>query len=115
MHQHHIYLVGATYNRIDFTDALTEQGQAFLKIKINEVLNVDYEIVSSVAGVRPTTKDRRPLLGLHPKNPSIAVFNGLGTRGVLQGPSLSNELCDFLIRSKSENSISKFNNISRFN
>ena len=111
----YIYLVGATYNRIDFTDALTEQGQAFLKTKINEVLNVDYEIVSSVAGVRPTTKDRRPLLGLHPKNPSIAVFNGLGTRGVLQGPSLSNELCDFLIRSKSENSISKFNNISRFN
>lgn len=111
----YIYLVGATYNRIDFTDALTEQGQAFLKTKINEVLNVDYEIVSSVAGVRPTTKDRRPLLGLHPKHPSIAVFNGLGTRGVLQGPSLSNELCDFLIRSKSENSISKFNNISRFN
>ena len=111
----YIYLVGATYNRIDFTDALTEQGQAFLKTKINEVLNVDYEIVSSVAGVRPTTKDRRPLLGLHPKYPSIAVFNGLGTRGVLQGPSLSNELCDFLIRSKSENSISKFNNISRFN
>ena len=94
---------------------MTEQGQAFLKTKINEVLNVDYEIVSSVAGVRPTTKDRRPLLGLHPKNPSIAVFNGLGTRGVLQGPSLSNELCDFLIRSKYENSISKFNNISRFN
>lgn len=93
----HLYLVGATYNHIDLTDELTKEGQAFLKEKISDILSVEYEIISSAAGVRPTVKDRKTLIGLHPNYDKIGVFNGLGTRGALQGPLLSAEFSAVLV------------------
>ena len=44
------------------------------------------------AGVRPTVKDRRPLVGTHSGLNSIHILNGLGTRGVMLGPYLANQL-----------------------
>ena len=44
------------------------------------------------AGVRPTVKDRRPLVGTHPIHKQLHVLNGLGTRGVMLGPYLANQL-----------------------
>ena len=98
----HLYVVGATYNHTDFTDELTSEGQRFLKDKIRDILSVDFEVVSSVAGVRPTVRDRKPLIGLHPQHPKIGVFNGLGTRGALQGPYLSANFSAFLTKGKKD-------------
>lgn len=92
----HLYLVGATFIRDDWSNEVTEQGLASLKEKLTEILDVDYEIVASRAGIRPTVRDRRPFLGTHPKHPKLAIFNGLGTRGVIQGPRLSADFSDFL-------------------
>ena len=93
----HLYVVGATYNHTDLTDELTTEGQSFLRDKISDILSVKYEVISSFAGVRPTVKDRKTLIGLHPKYDKIGVFNGLGTRGALQGPSLSAEFSAVLV------------------
>ena len=95
----HLYFVGSTYNHTDLTDQLTEQGQSFLREKISDILSVDYEVIDSLAGVRPTVKDRKPLIGLHPLHSKIGVFNGFGTRGGLQGPSLSVDFSRFLTSS----------------
>lgn len=91
------YTVGATYDREDLTENLTEDGQQFLRDKLDEVLNVEYEIISSVAGVRPTVKDREPLIGMHKEFNNIGVFNGLGARGVLNAPHFSKEFSKGLI------------------
>jgi len=96
----HLFTVGSTYNHTDFTDDLTEAGQDFLRAKVREMLKVDFEVLTSVAGVRPTVKDRRFLIGMHPKYDEIGVFNGLGTRGVLQGPLLSRDFSVFLTQPK---------------
>lgn len=93
----YLYKVGATYNHTDITDELTSEGQVFLRDKISDILSVDFEVISSVAGVRPTVKDRKTLIGLHPNYDKIGVFNGLGTRGALQGPSLSAEFSAVLL------------------
>ena len=93
----HQYLAGATYNHTDLTDDLTPEGQSFLRDKISDILTVEYEVISSVAGVRPTVKDRKTLIGLHPKYHKIGIFNGLGTRGALQGPLLSSEFSTVLV------------------
>ena len=90
------YLVGSTYNHKDLTDGPTAQGKASLKDKLSDILSVGYEVVSCVSGIRPTVKDRKPLVGLHPIHSKIAVFNGLGTRGALQGPYLSDNFSKFL-------------------
>ena len=110
----HLFLVGATYNHTDLTDELTNEGQAFLMNKISDILSVEYEVVSSVAGVRPTVKDRKTLVGLHPKYDKIGVFNGLGTRGALQGPSLSAEFSAILLCNKKNTQNYDNQRITRF-
>ena len=87
-----VYKVGATYDWKDKTNIATETGKQELLEKLNDVVNCKYEIMEHFAGVRPTVKDRRPLVGTHFLHKNVHILNGLGTRGVMFGPYLSNEL-----------------------
>ncbi len=87
-----LYKVGATYNWTDKTDTPTAEGKAELIEKIKEIINCDFEIVEHFAGVRPTVKDRRPLIGTYSNHNSIHILNGLGTRGVMLGPAMAKAL-----------------------
>ncbi len=81
-----LFKVGATYNWEDKTDLPTSEGRGELVLRIKEILQCDFEIISHYAGVRPTVKDRKPLLGNHETHKNLFVLNGLGTRGVMLGP-----------------------------
>ena len=63
------------------------------------------------AGVRPTVSDRRPLIGLHPENKQLAVFNGMGTKGVMIAPYFADQLVNLLLNNKS---LSEEVDITRF-
>ena len=96
----HLYRVGATFNHQQWDDVVTTEGIAYLNDKIEQILEEDFVIVSEKAGVRPTVRDRKPFLGEHPKHKKLAIFNGLGTRGVIQGPYLSAHFTAFLTASE---------------
>ncbi|WP_396181098.1 NAD(P)/FAD-dependent oxidoreductase [Flavobacterium sp.] len=102
-----LYKVGATYNWHDKTNQKTEAGKLELLTSLKELITCDFEVVEHLAGVRPTVKDRRPLLGKHHLHNQLYVLNGLGTRGVLFGPYLSDKLFQFI-----ENGIPLDNEIS---
>lgn len=87
-----MYKVGATYNWADKTDAITEEGKQELITELKQLIDCDFEIVHHFAGVRPTVRDRRPLVGQHFKYKNMYVLNGLGTRGVMFGPFLADAL-----------------------
>jgi glycine oxidase len=87
-----LFKIGATYNWNDKTDIPTAEGKAELIEKIKEIINCDFEIVEHFAGVRPTVKDRRPLVGTYSNHNSIHILNGLGTRGVMLGPAMAKAL-----------------------
>lgn len=106
-----LYKVGATYNWEDKTNTPTAEGKQELIDKITEILNCDFEIVEHFAGVRPTVKDRRPLLGTHPKYINLHILNGLGTRGVMLAPSMAKDLYDFIENGKP---LDKSVNIKRY-
>lgn len=89
-----LFKVGATYNWQDKTDAPTEEGKQELVDRIKEILMCDFEIVKHFGGVRPTVKDRRPLVGTHHEHKSVHILNGLGTRGVMLGPAMAKALFD---------------------
>jgi glycine oxidase len=89
-----LFKVGATYNWKDKTDLPTEEGKTELVERIQEIISCDFEIVTHFAGVRPTVRDRRPLVGTHAIHNRIHVLNGLGTRGVMLGPSMAKALYD---------------------
>ena len=84
-----LFKVGATYNWHDKTAEPTEEGKKELLQRIKEIITCDFEIVKHFGGVRPTVADRRPLIGTHEAHKSLHVLNGLGTRGVMLGPSLA--------------------------
>ncbi len=87
-----VYRVGATYEHLDKTNVPTEAGRQELLEKLRSVLQCNFEVIGHEAGVRPTVRDRQPLLGRHPQWSRLAVINGLGTRGVLFAPSLAEAL-----------------------
>nr|WP_315160225.1 FAD-binding oxidoreductase [uncultured Flavobacterium sp.] len=89
-----LYKVGATYNWKDKTDLPTAEGKAELIERIKEIINCDFEIIEHFAGVRPTVKDRRPLVGTHSEYNRLHILNGLGTRGVMLGPAMAKSLFD---------------------
>ncbi|RUT69418.1 FAD-binding oxidoreductase [Flavobacterium cupreum] len=89
-----LFKVGATYNWQDKTDVPTEEGKQELVDRIKEIITCDFEIVKHFGGVRPTVKDRRPLIGTHHERKSVHILNGLGTRGVMLGPAMAKALFD---------------------
>lgn len=91
-----LYKVGATYNWQDKTNQKTEAGKLELLTSLKELITCDFEVVEHLAGVRPTVKDRRPLLGKHHQHNHLYILNGLGTRGVLFAPYLSDKLFQFI-------------------
>lgn len=105
------YLVGATYHWTDKSWEATEEAKIELRDKLNLLINCDYEIIDQLAGIRPTVKDRRPLVGRHPEFKNMYVLNGLGTRGVMVAPVVSNQLYGFIHNDKaldSEINIQRF-------
>ena len=88
----HHYKVGATFNWKDKTSNPSEEGKEELVEKLKKVINVKYKIIEQTAGVRPTVKDRRPLVGKHPAYPNLIILNGLGTRGVMIAPIIAKQL-----------------------
>ncbi|MGB0896082.1 MAG: NAD(P)/FAD-dependent oxidoreductase [Flavobacteriaceae bacterium] len=88
------YLVGATYHWTDKTWQTTNEAKEELLSKLNTLITCDYKVVDQKAGIRPTVKDRRPLVGQHPKYKNLHVLNGMGTRGVMVAPLMSKHLFD---------------------
>lgn len=108
------YLVGATYNWSDKSWETTQEAAQELQTKLRTILKCDYEIVSQLAGIRPTVNDRRPLVGQHPIYKNLYVLNGLGTRGVMVAPLVSNQLLNSILHNKpldAEIDIKRFNNL----
>ena len=88
----HLYKVGATFNWSDKTSNPSEEGKTELVEKLKKVITVPYKIVEQTAGIRPTVRDRRPLVGVHPAYNKLAILNGLGTRGVMIAPTVAKQL-----------------------
>lgn len=90
-----LFKVGSTFNWEDKTTTPTPAARIAMENKIKDLIDTPYEVVNHWAGIRPTVKDRRPLIGQHPEHPSLFIFNGLGTKGVMIAPYFSQELFAF--------------------
>lgn len=94
---HDNYKFGATYSR-DFQDGAPEdESRVFLIQKLEEITDLPYEILGVEVGVRPTVRDRRPLLGSHHQHKNLLVCNGFGSHGVMMAPTLAKWLLDYAL------------------
>lgn len=81
-----IYKVGSTFSWNDLNTNPTTEGKTFLTTELEKMISCPYKIMNHSAAIRPTTKDRRPIIGIDQKNNSVGIFNGLGTKGVMIAP-----------------------------
>jgi glycine/D-amino acid oxidase-like deaminating enzyme len=106
-----LFKVGATYEWDDKTETPTQAAKSELIEKLEKLIGCAYEIVSHEAGIRPTIKDRKALIGTHPQHKNLHVLNGLGTRGVMLAPKMAQTLFDSI---ESGEEIAPEINIGRF-
>ncbi|PPK86223.1 glycine/D-amino acid oxidase-like deaminating enzyme [Neolewinella xylanilytica] len=83
------YWVGATSQNLWTDEGPTPDARKYLEDRLRELITVPYEIVDHRAAVRPTIRDRRPVIGVHPEHPTLWIFNGLGTKGASLAPLVS--------------------------
>lgn len=95
-----LYYVGSTSGWVFEDEKPTAANKEQLIKKMERALDLDYEIVDHVAAVRPSVKDRRPLIGIHPEHKQLAVFNGMGTKGYSLSPYFAIEMAELLIDGK---------------
>ena len=93
------YRIGATYARTFESLAPTAENKAWLMNQFKKYTSLPFEVLFHGAGLRPTVPDRRPIVGRHPKFPSLSCINGLGSRGVLWAPFLASLLVKHLYAS----------------
>ncbi len=90
------YWIGSTYDWKFNDSEPTEAGKENLIQRLKASLQLPYEVIMHKAAIRPTTKDRRPFLGIHPEYPCLAIFNGMGTKGASLSPFFAQHFVDFL-------------------
>lgn len=83
---------GSTYEFSFAHPEPDELGRMRLFREFERMTGLRPEVVEEQAGIRATTKDRRPVLGSHPSYPGLFVFNGLGSRGFLLAPYLAQKI-----------------------
>lgn len=110
--ENEFYWVGATYDNSDKKNRPTQLKRRSLIEKLESIIMIPYEVAEHNAGIRPSTIDRRPIIGSHPNYKNIYVFNGLGSRGILLAPTLSSWLYNHIYKSLT---ISQEVDIKRFN
>ncbi len=90
------YRLGATYNWSNLVFETNEEAKNALLSRLKEYIKGDIELVQHEAGVRPSSNDRRPILGAHPQHKNLYIFNGLGAKGVMLAPYFAELLADHI-------------------
>ena len=92
----HTFSVGATYGWGDTSPEPTQAKKDELIEKLEAIIKCPYKLLEHNAGIRPTVKDRRPVIGAHPEHKNMLVFNGLGTKGLSLSPYFAQQFVQFL-------------------
>ncbi len=71
-----------------------------VRFVLDNWLKLPYSIVEHFASERPSSVDYKPFVGIHPFHPSVAIFNGMGTKGYSQASYFAKQLADLLVGGK---------------
>lgn len=88
------YRVGSTFAWDKVWSGPTEEARRWLSDKLERIVQRPLEVEEHWAGVRPASRDRRPVLGRTAMHE--AILNGLGSRGVLLAPWSAQHLAGHL-------------------
>jgi glycine/D-amino acid oxidase-like deaminating enzyme len=91
-----LFWVGSNYEWTFSNDKPTEDFKVKMIQSLNQFLEIPYEVVDHVVGIRPANTQRRPFVGTHPHYPQLAICNGMGTKGCSLAPYFTYQLLAFM-------------------
>lgn len=112
----HIHRIGATYRWNEMNEDISERSRDELTEKMAHFTDIPFQIIKQEASIRPTVKDRRPLIGTHPTHKHLHIFNGFGSKGVSLTPYFAKHFTEVLAGNHAlieEVDIARFENLFR--
>jgi glycine/D-amino acid oxidase-like deaminating enzyme len=91
-----IFKAGSNYEWNFENDLPSGKIKTEIENDVQKMIDRDFKTINHEAAIRPTMKDRRPVLGIHPHYKQIGIFNGLGTKGVMLAPYFAQQFFDLL-------------------
>lgn len=88
---------GATYRHWQPTNPVPAPDTTAIEEELRQLLQMPFEVVGVASGIRPTVRDRRPLIGNSAQRSDFFIFNGLGTKGALLAPYWAEHLAQHLL------------------
>ncbi len=95
-----VWAAGATYDRDVLNCQATDQAIKDINDGLAKFIIPKGVIIKHMAAVRPVMIDQMPVLGFHPTEHRVGIFNGLGSKGFLMAPFYADMLADHLIGGK---------------
>lgn len=90
-----IFKAGATYEWDQLDRSPTDAGEARVREIATRLMDDDFDVIAHEAGVRPILRRSDPLIAPLPKGDWL--FNGLGSKGSLYGPSSAGRLARWMV------------------
>jgi glycine/D-amino acid oxidase-like deaminating enzyme len=91
-----LFWVGSSYEWSFENNLPTQEFKEKMIKSLDQILQLPYTIVDHITGIRPANTQRRPFVGKHPLYPSLAICNGMGTKGCSLAPYFTKQLLDHL-------------------
>lgn len=92
-----LFWVGATHDW-KYTDVLPSASfRNGVEEQLNYWLKLPFKIVDHLVALRPANIDRKPFIGIHPKNSMVGIFNGMGGKGFSMAPYFAEHFSDHLV------------------
>jgi glycine/D-amino acid oxidase-like deaminating enzyme len=85
------YKVGSTYEWDFIDNEISFSAREMMQSRLDALIKPAYHVTGQQCGIRPTVKDRRPLIGFHPQFKTLGIFNGLGTKGISLAPYFAHQ------------------------
>ncbi len=94
------FSAGSTY-RHDLDDPYGhDEGHAEILRKVRNLTTASFEVSGHRAAIRPVIHRSQIFMGRHPSEPRVFFFNGLGSKGVLNGPWHAQRLVSHILDGK---------------
>jgi len=93
-----LFRAGATYQWNNSNEQPDAAGRMQIESRLDAMLKSSYITINHTAGIRPTTQNREVIAKQHPEYAGMFMLNGLGTKGILQGPWWAKYISDLCLR-----------------
>jgi glycine/D-amino acid oxidase-like deaminating enzyme len=80
------FKAGATYQWNNDSETAEEASKLLIEGELKNMLLNPFKVINHQSAIRPTTQNREVVIKQHQHHKGMYMFNGLGTKGVLQGP-----------------------------